>query len=85
MLIYNGMGWITKGNATSDKNEFRISGKTDLIRGSLAIYTDISKKASADKPAQHARIFIGGTVKNPLVTRSPLAKFRPEEKIPKDG
>jgi AsmA protein len=81
MVIYNGVGWITKGNATSDKNEFRISGKADLVRGSLAIYTDISQKASAGKSVQQARIFIGGTVKNPLVTRSPLANLRPEEPV----
>ncbi|MCP4182831.1 MAG: AsmA family protein [Hyphomicrobiales bacterium] len=81
MLIYNGVGWITKGNATSDKNEFRISGKADLVRGSLAIYTNISQKASAEKPLQQARIFIGGTVKNPLVTQSPLSNLRPQEPI----
>ena len=85
LLIYNGVGWITKGKATSDKNEFRLSGKADLLRGSLAIYTDISQKASGNTPAQQARIFIGGTVKNPLVTRSPLTKLRPDERVQKGG
>ncbi len=85
LLIYNGVGWITKGKATSNKNEFRLSGKADLLRGSLAIYTDISRKASGNVPAQLARIFIGGTVKNPLVTRSPLAKLRPDERVQQGG
>lgn len=81
MVIFNGVGWITKGNATSDKNKFRISGKADLVRGSLAIYTDISQKAPTETPLQQARIFIGGTVKDPLVTRSPLANLRPDEPV----
>ena len=84
MLIYNGVGWITKGHAQSSENEFRLSGKADLLRGGLAIYTDINQKQTAGNPGQRARIFIGGTIKNPLVTRSAPPKSRPDERVRQD-
>ncbi len=83
MLIFNGVGWITKGKAHSEKNEFRLSGKTDLTRGGLAIYADINEKSSTE--AQNVRIFVGGTVTNPLVTHSPLPGNRPDERIENNG
>ena len=54
-----------------------MSGKADLLRGGLAIYTDISQVVEGKEPTGKARIFIGGTLKNPLVTRSPLDRFAP--------
>ena len=83
--IFNGVGWITNGKATGEKSEFLLSGKADLLRGGLAVYADITQKEPGRRAPQKARIFIGGTIKNPLVTRSPLAKKRPDERIQQDG
>ncbi len=76
MLIYNGIGWITQGNASGVENNYRLSGKADLLSGGLAITADISKVPSEDGVQQSDRIFIGGTAKNPLVMRSPLIQPR---------
>ena len=86
LIIYNGVGWITKGKANSDKNDFNLSGKADLLGGGLAINAEIRGKAiSSDNPPRNARIFVGGSVRNPLVTRSPLAQNRVDKGIPTDG
>lgn len=75
MLIYNGIGWITDGKAESVSQKYQLSGKTDLIRGGLAIYTDIRGNDASDGTSPQTRIFIGGTARNPLVTRPPLSKI----------
>ncbi|MCF6321628.1 MAG: AsmA family protein [Rhizobiaceae bacterium] len=85
MIIYNGVGWITKGIANSDVSEFSLSGKADFIGGGLAIYTDIRQLANGDKIPEQARMFVGGTVRNPLVTKTPLTNSRPDEREQSDG
>ena len=86
LIIYNGVGWITKGKANSNKNDFTLSGKADFLGGGLAINAEIrSKGNSTDTPLRNARIFVGGSVRNPLVTRSPSAQNRVDKGIPTDG
>ncbi len=81
ILINNGVGWIIKGNANGDNNAFRLSGKADLLRGGLAIYADISQNIDGEKKPRLTRIFIGGTLKNPLVTSSSLTGILPDEEL----
>jgi len=85
LLVHNGIGWISKGIATNGSNELRLSGKADLMRGGLAIYTDIRKLNETDSRSQHSRIFIGGSIRNPLITRTPVALNRPDERPKNDG
>lgn len=85
LIVHNGVGWIIKGTAQSETGEFRLSGKADMLHGGLAIYTDIRGLKGSGKSPQSARIFVGGTVRNPLVTRSPLPLNRPDERPPTDG
>jgi len=85
MIIYNGVGWITKGIANSNDNEFRLSGKADLVGGGLAIYTDIRQLSDDNNVPERTRMFVGGTVRNPLVTRTPLANSRPDERVQSGG
>lgn len=85
LLVHNGIGWISKGIATNGSNELRLSGKADLMRGGLAIYTDIRKLNETDSKLQHSRIFIGGSIRNPLITRTPVALNRPDERPRNDG
>ena len=83
LIIYNGVGWITKGIANSDKNDFSLSGKVDLLGGGLAINADIRAKVETKDSPRNARIFVGGSVRNPLVTRS--VQQRIETDTPTDG
>jgi len=78
LLIYNGVGWITSGSAKAENNEFQLSGKADILGGGLAVYADIRQISTDGSIPRRERIFVGGTVKNPLVTRSPLAANRPD-------
>lgn len=69
-VIYNGVGWITKGEAKSTEKEISLTGKIDLLHGGLAINADIVPTTPADNPDPRTSILIGGTVQIPLVTHA---------------
>ncbi len=73
LSIFRGVAWILKGETVGPANRVRLFGKADLYRGGLAINADIDPATPADgTDAAPARIFFGGTIRTPLVTRAPV-------------
>ena len=85
MLVHNGVGWITKGAAENEANSFRLSGKTDLINGGLAIYADVRNKSNSNTAPEQQRLFIGGSINAPLVTRTPFDRSSVDSVLQNNG
>lgn len=68
-IVLNGVGWINEGRAGAQEGRIKTTGKIDFRQGGLALTAALSTKTD-DKPVLY-RMFIGGTLKNPLITDYP--------------